>query len=81
MSPLKALAVDIAENLQGPLADIAEIAAAMGLDAPPITVGVRTGDTTQSERASMVRKPPTFVVTTPESLYLMVTAERSRGPC
>ncbi|MCO5317962.1 MAG: DEAD/DEAH box helicase [Microthrixaceae bacterium] len=79
VSPLKALAVDIAQNLERPLDEIAELAAASGLAAPALTIGVRTGDTTQSERAAMVRKPPTFVVTTPESLYLLVTAQRSRA--
>lgn len=79
VSPLKALAVDIAENLEGPLREIEAIAAEMGLDAPELTIGVRTGDTTPSERASMVRNPPTFVVTTPESLYLLVTAAKSRA--
>ena len=79
VSPLKALAVDIAENLERPLAEIAAEAAAMGLGAPSLDVGVRTGDTTSSQRAAMVRRPPTFVVTTPESLYLMVTAARSRA--
>ncbi|MGI9595005.1 MAG: DEAD/DEAH box helicase, partial [Acidimicrobiales bacterium] len=78
VSPLKALAVDIAENLERPLAEIAEVAAGMGLPVPTITLGVRTGDTPQSERQSMIRKPRTFVVTTPESLYLMVTAAKSR---
>ncbi len=79
VSPLKALAVDIAENLERPLAEIAEISTGMGLGAPDLTIGVRTGDTTASERAAMVRSPPTFVVTTPESLYLMVTAAKSRA--
>ncbi len=79
VSPLKALAVDIAENLERPLREIAEVAEELGLSAPGLTVGVRTGDTTASQRAAMVRIPPTFVVTTPESLYLMVTAERSRA--
>src|SRR3954465_12784284 len=78
VSPLKALAVDIAENLERPLAEIAEIAREVGLDAPDIKVAVRTGDTTSSQRASMVRKPPSFVVTTPESLYLLVTSEKGR---
>ena len=78
VSPLKALAVDIAENLERPLREIAEVAAEMGLDAPALRVGVRTGDTTASERAAMVRRPPNFVITTPESLYLLVTAARSR---
>jgi ATP-dependent helicase Lhr and Lhr-like helicase len=78
VSPLKALAVDIAENLDRPLREIAEAAAELGLPAPHLRVAVRTGDTTTSERASMVRRPPNFVVTTPESLYLLVTAARSR---
>ncbi|HEX4866421.1 MAG TPA: DEAD/DEAH box helicase [Acidimicrobiales bacterium] len=79
VSPLKALAVDIAENLERPLAQIAATARAMGLSAPELTVGVRTGDTTASERAGMIRSPRTFVVTTPESLYLLVTSARSRA--
>jgi ATP-dependent helicase Lhr and Lhr-like helicase len=78
VSPLKALAVDIAENLERPLREIAEVAAELELDAPDLRVGVRTGDTTASERAAMVRRPPNFVITTPESLYLLVTAARSR---
>jgi ATP-dependent Lhr-like helicase len=78
VSPLRALAVDIAENLERPLKEIAEVAAELGFDAPALTVGVRTGDSTPSERAGMVRRPPNFVITTPESLYLLVTAGRSR---
>jgi ATP-dependent Lhr-like helicase len=78
VSPLKALAVDIAENLERPLAEIAATAAEMGLTAPELTIGVRTGDTPSSERQAMLRKPRTFVVTTPESLYLLVTAAKSR---
>lgn len=78
VSPLKALAVDIAENLERPLAEIAATAVALGLAAPDLTIGVRTGDTTPSARAAMVRTPPTFMITTPESLYLLVTAARSR---
>ncbi len=79
VSPLKALAVDIAENLERPLAEIGAAARAMGLSAPELTVGVRTGDTTASERSAMVRSPRTFMVTTPESLYLLVTAAKSRA--
>jgi len=78
VSPLKALAVDIAENLERPLAEIADVAAELGLNAPRIRVGVRTGDTTSSQRAAMVRKPPSFVITTPESLYLLVTSAKGR---
>ena len=78
VSPLKALAVDIAENLERPLREIAEIAVELGLSAPNARVAVRTGDTPNSARAAMLRTPPSFVVTTPESLYLLVTGGRSR---
>jgi ATP-dependent Lhr-like helicase len=78
VSPLKALAVDIAENLERPLREIGAVAAELGLDAPDIRVAVRTGDTPNGERARMTRTPPSFVVTTPESLYLLVTSERGR---
>jgi len=78
VSPLKALAVDIAENLERPLREIAEIAAELGVSAPNVRVAVRTGDTPNSARAAMLRTPPSFVVTTPESLYLLVTGARSR---
>ena len=78
VSPLKALAVDIAENLERPLAEIADVAVELGLRAPKLRVAVRTGDTTSSQRSAMVRKPPSFVVTTPESLYLLVTSEKGR---
>ena len=61
------------------LREIAGVAAELGYDAPDLRVAVRTGDTTTSERAAMVRRPPNFVVTTPESLYLLVTAARSRA--
>ena len=78
VSPLKALATDIAENLERPLAEIAEVARAQGFDPPPLTVAVRTGDTPAHTRAAMIKKPANFVVTTPESLYLLVTAAKSR---
>lgn len=78
VSPLKALAVDIHQNLEIPLAEIAAIAKELGLAIPEVRVGVRTGDTPASARASMTRRPPHILVTTPESLYLMVTADRSR---
>ena len=55
------------------------MAAELGYDLPDIRVGLRTGDSTASERQAIVRKPPHILVTTPESLYLMVTAERSRA--
>jgi ATP-dependent helicase Lhr and Lhr-like helicase len=78
VSPLKALAVDIRQNLERPLAEIGEVAAQLGLTAPDIRVSVRTGDTAPAERAAMLKRPPHFLITTPESLYLLVTAERSR---
>src|SRR5580704_3661196 len=79
VSPLKALAVDIWQNLERPLAEIAGVAADLGLSAPSIRVAVRTGDTAAAERAAMLKRPPEFLITTPESLYLLVTAERSRA--
>jgi ATP-dependent Lhr-like helicase len=79
LSPLKALAVDVHTNLEQPLAEIAEVARELGYDPAPITVGVRTGDSSSYERQLMVRRPPNLLVTTPESLYLYLTAERSRG--
>ncbi len=79
MSPLKALATDIQQNLEAPLAGIAAAAAELGLAAPDIRVAVRTGDTVPAERAAMLKRPPDILITTPESLYLMVTAERSRS--
>ena len=78
VSPLKALAVDIGENLERPLAEIADVATELGFDPPDIRVSVRTGDSTSSQRSTMVRRPPSFVVTTPESLYLLVTSARGR---
>jgi ATP-dependent Lhr-like helicase len=78
VSPLKALSADIHKNLVEPRAAIGRLAGNAGLRTPRITTAVRTGDTTQSERAAMVRTPPHILVTTPESLYLLLTAERSR---
>src|SRR5216117_3510847 len=78
VSPLKALSADIHKNLAEPRKGMRRIAEELGLDAPRITAAVRTGDTTQSERAAMLRTPPHILVTTPESLYLLLTAERSR---
>ncbi len=79
VSPLKALAVDIHLNLERPLAEIAGTAAELGLSAPAIRVAVRTGDTAAGERAAMLKNPPDFLITTPESLYLLVTSERGRA--
>jgi ATP-dependent Lhr-like helicase len=79
VSPLKALAVDVQQNLETPLREIAEVASELGMTLPPLRAEVRTGDTTQSMRAAMIKRPPNFLVTTPESLYLLVTAQRSRA--
>jgi ATP-dependent Lhr-like helicase len=79
VSPLKALATDIQQNLEAPLAGIAAAAGQLGLTAPDIRVAVRTGDTAAAERAAMLKRPPDILITTPESLFLMVTAERSRS--
>ncbi len=78
VSPLKALSADIHKNLAEPRSGIGQLAAGHGVAAPIITAAVRTGDTTASERAAMLRTPPHILVTTPESLYLLLTAERSR---
>jgi ATP-dependent Lhr-like helicase len=78
VSPLKALSADIQKNLSIPQQGIARLAEEMGLTAPRITSAVRTGDTTASARAGMLRTPPHILITTPESLYLLLTAERSR---
>src|SRR4249920_578023 len=78
VSPLKALSADIHKNLAEPRRGIRELADTLGINAPRITAAVRTGDTTSSERAAMLRKPPHILVTTPESLYLLLTSARSR---
>jgi ATP-dependent Lhr-like helicase len=74
ISPLRALSNDVRKNLQIPLGQLAE----MDPEFPEIRVLVRTGDTTQRERAAMLRKPPHILVTTPESLYILLTARRGR---
>ncbi len=78
VSPLKALGNDIHRNLEVPLAEIRDVAREMGYDLPPIRTAVRTGDTAASERQAMLRTPPHILITTPESLFLLLTAERSR---
>ena len=78
VSPLKALGNDVRKNLLAPLEAIYELAARDGLLPEPIRVQVRTGDTPASERAQMVRRPPHVLITTPESLYLVLTAPRGR---
>jgi ATP-dependent helicase Lhr and Lhr-like helicase len=74
ISPLKALAVDVERNLRAPLAGIRQAAHRLGLTPPSISVGMRTGDTPADERRSFARKPPDILVTTPESLFLLLTS-------
>jgi len=78
VSPLKALSADIHKNLAEPRREIKRIAEEMGFPHVRITAAVRSGDTPRAERAAMLRTPPHILVTTPESLYLLLTAERSR---
>ncbi len=78
ISPLKALGADVDRNLETPLRQIEHCAAEMGRLLPPIRSAVRSGDTTQSERAKIIRRPPHLLITTPESLYLMLTSEGGR---
>jgi ATP-dependent Lhr-like helicase len=78
VSPLKALGNDIERNLADPLAAIRARATSAGHALPEIRVAVRSGDTPASERQAMVRRPPHILITTPESLYILLTAERSR---
>jgi ATP-dependent Lhr-like helicase len=79
VSPLKALGNDIHKNLEGPLAEITTLARDRGFAVPDIRVAVRTGDTLMPARQAMLRRPPHILVTTPESLYILLTAERSRA--
>ncbi|MBA2309774.1 MAG: DEAD/DEAH box helicase, partial [Pseudonocardiales bacterium] len=74
VSPLKALAVDVQRNLRSPLAGIRQAAHRLGTPAPDITVGMRTGDTPADQRRSFARTPPDVLVTTPESLFLLLTS-------
>ncbi|MBT2496923.1 ATP-dependent helicase [Microbacterium sp. ISL-59] len=74
ISPLKALGVDVERNLRSPLIGIGQSARRLGVPAPAVTVGVRSGDTTSSDRRKLVSDPPDILITTPESLYLMLTS-------
>ena len=78
VSPLKALGNDIKTNLEVPLGEIQQLAGARGMLMPEIRAAVRTGDTLIEERRQMLRRPPHILVTTPESLYILLTAARSR---
>jgi len=79
VSPLKALNTDIRRNLLGPLRLLGERLAAAGLSVPEVRVEVRSGDTPQNERQRMLRRPPQVLVTTPESLNLLLSSPRARG--
>src|SRR6516225_916602 len=75
VSPLKALAVDIERNLRSPLTGIRHAAHRLGLPEPDIQVAVRTGDTASDERRKLATKPPDILITTPESLFLLLTSQ------
>ncbi len=74
ISPLKALGVDVERNLRAPLIGITQTAKRLGLPAPLVTVGVRSGDTTAADRRTLLTSPPDILITTPESLFLMLTS-------
>src|SRR4029079_2073133 len=74
VSPLKALAVDVERNLRTPLTGIGRLAERGGVPAPDISVGVRSGDTTPARRRELITRPPDILITTPESLFLMLTS-------
>ncbi|MGN6251926.1 MAG: ATP-dependent helicase, partial [Marmoricola sp.] len=75
VSPLKALAVDVERNLRAPLAGIRHTAARLGQELPEVTVGVRSGDTPAADRRRIQTTPPDILITTPESLFLMLTSQ------
>ncbi|MBU8896380.1 DEAD/DEAH box helicase [Corallococcus sp. M34] len=79
VSPLKALGNDVQKNLLQPLEELMALARAEGFSPQPLRVQVRSGDTPAAERAQMVRRPPHILITTPESFYLYLTAERARA--
>jgi ATP-dependent Lhr-like helicase len=79
VSPLKALSNDVQKNLEQPLREIQQLALERGYLCPPIRTAVRTGDTSPAERRAMLKRPPHILVTTPESLYILLTAEKSRN--
>lgn len=74
VSPMKALAVDVERNLRSPLTGIRQESVRLGLPEPEVRVGIRSGDTPPAERRSMATKPPDIMITTPESLFLMLTS-------
>src|SRR5271156_3264124 len=78
VSPLKALSNDVQKNLETPLREIQQLALERGYLCAPIRTAVRTGDTLPAERRAMLKEPPHILVTTPESLYILLTSEKSR---
>ena len=81
VSPLKALSSDIQKNLATPLEEIRVLAKELGTPVPEIRSAVRTGDTKAYERQRMAKRPPHILITTPESLYILLTSRRGReGP-
>ncbi|WP_028046982.1 ATP-dependent helicase [Cellulomonas sp. URHE0023] len=79
VSPLKALATDVERNLRSPLVGIRQAAQRLGVTLPDVTVGIRTGDTPPNERRAFATKPPDILITTPESLYLVLTSGARAG--
>jgi ATP-dependent Lhr-like helicase len=79
VSPLKALGADVERNLLGPLRGIEETSVRLGRLLPPIRTALRTGDTTAAARAKILRRPPHILITTPESLYLLLTSAGGRA--
>nr|WP_307112999.1 ATP-dependent helicase [Sinomonas atrocyanea] len=75
ISPLKALGVDVERNLRAPLIGISQTARRLGIEVPEVSVGVRSGDTSASDRRALLSHPPDILITTPESLYLMLTSQ------
>ncbi|WP_237222978.1 DEAD/DEAH box helicase [Rothia nasimurium] len=75
ISPLKALGVDVERNLRAPLIGIAQTARQLGVEPPQVRVGVRSGDTPAKERRQLISNPPDILITTPESLFLMLTSK------
>lgn len=78
VSPLRALSNDMQRNLESPLAEIQQKALDWGIEVPPLRTALRTGDTSAYQRSRIVKDPPQILVTTPESLYLLLTSEKSR---
>ena len=79
VSPLKALAADVERNLRSPLVGIRQAATRLGVTVPEVTVGVRTGDTPPNERRAFATRPPDILITTPESLFLVLTSAARAG--